>query len=315
MLYTPLTKQAMKLCFEAHRDQVDKTGLPYVFHPFHLAEQMTDEYTTVTALLHDVVEDTRYTLDDLRAMGYPSEVIDALTLLTHDPAVPYMDYVAAIGHNPIARAVKMADLRHNSDLTRLDHVDDKARARAEKYAAAMALLDPYARLETRDLILRKPVFEDWEAMYRNLWSREESARYMFWEVTRSEEDAKARMKRTILFQAFRPVWIVCEKASGQAIGFAGMEQIAPGVYEDTGIALGPDFIGRGYGRQLLNALVHHAFRQLGAVKFLCACDTENTRSRRMISGCGFSFSHIKELPHPKTGALCRLEYYEKYNTL
>ena len=140
MIYTPMTKRAMKLCFTAHRDQTDKSGMPYVFHPFHLAEQMKDELTTVTALLHDVVEDTPYTLDDLRGMGFPDEVIGALTLLTHDPAVPYLDYVAQIGSNPIAKAVKLADLRHNSDLTRLDKVDAQARDRVEKYRQAIALL-------------------------------------------------------------------------------------------------------------------------------------------------------------------------------
>ncbi len=141
MIYTPLTKKAMKLCFEAHKDQVDKSGLPYVFHPFHLAEQMPDEVTTVVALLHDVVEDTDYTLDDLRAMGFPAQVVEALALMTHDKAVPYLDYVAAIKFNPIARAVKLADLRHNSDVTRLDMVDDKARERLAKYAQAISLLD------------------------------------------------------------------------------------------------------------------------------------------------------------------------------
>ena len=141
MIYTPMTKRAMKLCFAAHRDQTDKSGMPYVFHPFHLAEQMTDELTTVTALLHDVVEDTTYTLDDLRGMGFPDEVIGALTLLTHDPSVPYLDYVAKIGSNPIAKAVKLADLRHNSDLTRLDHPSEKDLARVEKYRKAIRLLE------------------------------------------------------------------------------------------------------------------------------------------------------------------------------
>ncbi len=141
MIYTKLTKKALKLCFAAHRDQVDKSGLPYVFHPFHLAEQMTDELTTVTALLHDVVEDTDFTLEDLRGMGFPSEVIEALTLLTHDSDVPYMEYVAEIRHNPIAKAVKLADLRHNSDLSRLDYVDAFALKRREKYLAAIALLE------------------------------------------------------------------------------------------------------------------------------------------------------------------------------
>ena len=141
MIYTPLTKKAMKLCFEAHKDQVDKSGLPYVFHPFHLAEQMTDELTTVTALLHDVVEDSDYTLADLGEMGFPATVLDALAMLTHDDGSAYLEYVARLKTNPIARAVKQADLRHNSDLTRLDHVDEKALARVEKYRKAIELLE------------------------------------------------------------------------------------------------------------------------------------------------------------------------------
>lgn len=140
MIYTKLTKKALKLCFEAHKDQTDKTGLPYVFHPFHLAEQMNDEYTTICALLHDVVEDTDYTIDDLKNMGFPIEVLEALKLLTHDPSVPYMDYVVALSDNEIAKSVKLADLRHNSDLTRLDVVDEWAIKRNEKYKKALEYL-------------------------------------------------------------------------------------------------------------------------------------------------------------------------------
>ena len=103
MIYTEKTKKALKLCFEAHKEQVDKTGLPYVFHPFHLAEQMEDEIATVVALLHDVAEDTDITLEEIAAMGFGDEVIAALTLLTHDPAVPYMDYVAKIKENPLQK--------------------------------------------------------------------------------------------------------------------------------------------------------------------------------------------------------------------
>ncbi len=140
MIYTPATKAALKLCFEAHKDQIDKSGVPYVFHPFHLAEQMTDEDTVVTALLHDVVEDTDYTLEKLADMGFGETVLSALALLTHREEVAYMDYVAAIKQHPVARAVKLADLRHNSDLSRLDEVDEKALARREKYQKALALL-------------------------------------------------------------------------------------------------------------------------------------------------------------------------------
>ncbi len=142
MIYTEQTKKAMRLCFKAHRDQTDKVGVPYVFHPFHLAEQMSDEKSTVAALLHDVVEDTEYTIEDLMQMGFDADVIAALRLLTHDPAVPYMDYVATIKCNPIARAVKLADLAHNSDLTRFApcEIDEWALKRQEKYQKAIALL-------------------------------------------------------------------------------------------------------------------------------------------------------------------------------
>ncbi len=140
MIYTELTKKALRLCFEAHKDQLDKSGLPYVFHPFHLAEQMDTEETVCVALLHDVVEDTDYTLEDLIAMGFPKPVTDALALMTHDENVPYLDYVSKLKDNPIARQVKLADLKHNSDLTRLDRIDEKALERVEKYRKAMELL-------------------------------------------------------------------------------------------------------------------------------------------------------------------------------
>ena len=140
MLYTPLTKKALKLSFAAHKDQLDKSGMPYVYHPFHVAEQMETEETVAVALLHDVIEDTDYTLEDLKAMGFPDSVTEALALMTHDDSVPYLDYVAKLKDNPIARAVKLADLRHNSDLSRLDAVDEKALERVEKYRKAIELL-------------------------------------------------------------------------------------------------------------------------------------------------------------------------------
>lgn len=141
MIYTNLTKQALKLCFEAHKEQKDKSGMPYVFHPFHLAEQMTDEATTVVALLHDVVEDTDTTFEDLEKQGFGEEIISALKLLTHNDDTPYMDYVAKIKNNKIATAVKLADLKHNSDLSRLDTVDEKALKRKEKYEKAIKFLE------------------------------------------------------------------------------------------------------------------------------------------------------------------------------
>ncbi len=140
MIYTDKTKKAMKICYEAHKDQVDKSGLPYVFHPAHVAEQMTDEATTIVALLHDVVEDTDYTLEDLAAEGFGKDILEAVALMTHEDDMPYLDYVAKLKDNPIARAVKLADLAHNSDLSRIGEVDEETRERLEKYKKAMALL-------------------------------------------------------------------------------------------------------------------------------------------------------------------------------
>lgn len=140
MLYTELTKKAMKIAYQAHQGQIDKTGLPYIYHPIHLAEQMQDEATTCVALLHDVVEDTDITVEQLSQEGFPQEVLEAIQLMTHAPEVPYMDYVREIKKNPIASAVKLADLRHNSDMSRLDVVDDKAVTRVEKYHRAIDLL-------------------------------------------------------------------------------------------------------------------------------------------------------------------------------
>ena len=139
MIYTEETVKAMRLCYEAHHGQTDKAGVPYVFHPFHLAEQMTDEDSAVAALLHDVAEDTEYTLEDLAAMGFSARVMEALRLLTHDPSVPYLEYVASLKGNPIARAVKLADLAHNSDPTRLPP-ELRNPEREERYRRAMELL-------------------------------------------------------------------------------------------------------------------------------------------------------------------------------
>lgn len=149
MLYTPLTKKAMKLCFEAHAGQLDKCGFPYANHPLHLAEQMSSEDETCVALLHDVMEDCGKSPDDLRAVGVSERAIEALLLLTHDTGTPYLDYVRNISGNELARKVKIADLRHNSELARLDVVADRDLERLQKYMEARVILGDMAyELET-----------------------------------------------------------------------------------------------------------------------------------------------------------------------
>lgn len=117
MIYTEMTIKAMKIAYDAHEGQLDYNGVPYIFHPYHLAEQMDDEISCTAALLHDVVEDTAVTIEELEK-AFPPEVVEVVKLLTHDDATDYYDYIVKIAANPLAKKVKLADLAHNSDQTR-----------------------------------------------------------------------------------------------------------------------------------------------------------------------------------------------------
>lgn len=168
------------------------------------------------------------------------------------------------------------------------------------------------RLETEDLILKKAVFEDWQDIYRNLWCHPESAKNMLWEPTFTEEAAKERMERTIEYQnKVKYALFIYEKKTNRAIGFAGMKLIETGVYEETGIAFGPDFVGRGYGKQVLNALVE-AGRLEGADKMIATCRTVNIASHKMQMSCGFIFSHNEDRIDPRNNEPYVLEVNE-YN--
>lgn len=101
---------------------------------------METESETCAALLHDVVEDSDWTIEMLAAEGIPSDALEAIKLLTHKEGIPYMEYVESLKDNKIARKVKLADLAHNSDLSRLSEVSEKDRARIRKYNKAIELL-------------------------------------------------------------------------------------------------------------------------------------------------------------------------------
>lgn len=142
MIYTPLTKKAMRIAYNAHHGQVDKGGVPYIFHPIHLAESMDDEFSCCAALLHDVVEDTDITMEQL-SREFPLEVITILKLLTHKDDTDYFDYIRAIRENPAAVKIKLADLKHNSDQSRCEGSDisEETQERLrQKYQKATALL-------------------------------------------------------------------------------------------------------------------------------------------------------------------------------
>lgn len=139
MINTKLTRKAMNIAYYAHKDQFDRAGVPYIYHPIHIAEQMNTEIECIVALLHDVIEDTDIKTEKLRE-EFPSEVIDALLLLTHDKKIDYMDYIKEIKKNPIAKKVKIADIKHNADETRLDSITIKDINRRKKYQKALEYL-------------------------------------------------------------------------------------------------------------------------------------------------------------------------------
>mgnify|MGYP000822755821 FL=1 len=139
MIYTEQTKKAMIIAYNAHHGQVDKSGVPYIFHPIHVAEQMETEEECIVALLHDTVEDTNITFEVLEK-EFSATVIEALKLLTHDESIDYFDYVRKLKSNPIAKKVKLADLYHNSDITRMENPTEKDWKRKEKYHKAILIL-------------------------------------------------------------------------------------------------------------------------------------------------------------------------------
>ncbi|MBQ1813120.1 MAG: HD domain-containing protein [Bacilli bacterium] len=139
MIYTKNIRKAINIAYDAHMGQNDKFGIPYIFHPVHLAEFMDTEDECIVAILHDVVEDTDVTFEELEK-EFSNKIIEALKLLTHDKKVPYDEYIVKLKNNPIAKKVKLADLKHNSDKTRLDHLTPKDIIRNKKYENAIKIL-------------------------------------------------------------------------------------------------------------------------------------------------------------------------------
>ena len=142
MIYTEMTITAMKIAYNAHLGQLDYNDVPYIFHPYHLAEQMDDEISCTVALLHDVVEDTSITFADLEQM-FPKQVVEIIMLLTHDEKVDYFEYIRKIKTNAIATKVKLADIKHNSNEARSlgsNLTKEQLLYWKEKYAKAKEIL-------------------------------------------------------------------------------------------------------------------------------------------------------------------------------
>ncbi|SRR5260221_3711837 len=132
----PTLEDAIALAVEAHRGQQEKTGQPYILHALRVMLRLETEFERMAGVLHDVVEDTRYTLDEVRHLGYPDPVVEALDCLTRQHDETYEHFVERAIANPLARRVKLADLEDNMDLRRLPAVTEKDRERLNRYIQA-----------------------------------------------------------------------------------------------------------------------------------------------------------------------------------
>ena len=131
---------ALAIAKKAHAGQVDKAGIDYIQHPLYVANQVKTEQEKSVALLHDVIEDSDVTADDLLASGLSNEVVTAVQTLTKKKGQSYQDYLEKVKSNNLARVVKLADLKHNSDLSRLKTVSNTDYERVKKYKNAIRYL-------------------------------------------------------------------------------------------------------------------------------------------------------------------------------
>lgn len=170
------------------------------------------------------------------------------------------------------------------------------------------------KIETRDLILKKATMDDVNDMYTNIWSKDETSKYMLWQPIRNIEEAKSRMFMTIEHQKNNLAYLVYEKKTGKAIGFAGMGEIGDKVYKDSGIAIGPEFVGCGYGKQILMSLMEYCFKDLKAIKIICSCRRDNIASKKLLLSCGLHYTHTLPKTDNRDGSDYLLDFYHLNRT-
>ena len=166
-------------------------------------------------------------------------------------------------------------------------------------------------METDDIVLRKAKFEDWESMHKNVWSRPEPAKYMQWQIPKTEESAKERIKKTITYQKTHDTYLIYEKEHGQAIGFAGVEEISPHIFQDAGIALVPEYTGKGLGKQTLQLLLEYWANTMRGKEFFYSTRGNNKISKALALSCGFSYQYSEEKIDLKNKEPYILEVYSR----
>jgi (p)ppGpp synthase/HD superfamily hydrolase len=139
--WSELLTLAIAIASEAHAGQLDKAGKPYIAHPLYVMSQMHGIESQIVAVLHDVIEDSAWTITDLVRQGFPPLIIEAIEAITKKQGESYTDYILRVKSNAIAHQVKIADVRHNMDISRIDHPTVKDFQRLAKYQRVLEELE------------------------------------------------------------------------------------------------------------------------------------------------------------------------------
>lgn len=170
-------------------------------------------------------------------------------------------------------------------------------------------MEPIHQLTTPHLVLRKARKGDLESIWKNVWSDQELSKTMLWPPCPSMEEAQIRLESILPYHAQNDAFFVCLRETDEAIGFAGIQETAPGKFEETGLCIARRFQGMGYGREMLQALIHLAFEVRGGKCFFYACFHENAASAALCQGCGFAYSHSERGIRSHDGYAYLCDYY------
>lgn len=167
----------------------------------------------------------------------------------------------------------------------------------------------YQELITENLILRKAKKDDLQLIWKNVWQDEEIAKNMLWKTTKTEEEAKIRLEKTINFQQENYAYFVCLKSNNEPIGFAGIYEKENGIFEESGICIAQKCQGKGYGKEVVGVLKKLIFEQLGGKRFIYSCFSTNEKSRRVCLSHGFKYFKSEETVREHDGMKFIIDYY------
>ncbi len=162
-------------------------------------------------------------------------------------------------------------------------------------------------LEGEHIRLRRAKETDWASMLKHVWSDEEVYRWMLFQPTLTEEDARERCRRSIIFQQDHLAWFAALKDSDEAIGLCAIKENEEGHFEESGICIGTAYQGQGYGKEIVSLLLALAFRKLGAADFRYGYFQDNEKSKKLAAHFGFQYDHTYEMTRPWDGAVKRID--------